>query len=72
MKSPRSRMARSASPSSGSDLPITSSRPARLDGDPSALVTSTNSLPPASAIGRGVVSCQKDSPRGFMASVIIC
>ena len=35
-------------------------------------VTSTNSRPPASAIGRGVVICQKDSPSGFMASVIIC
>ena len=40
-------------------------------GEP-ARATSTNSLPPASAMGRGVVSCQKESPRGFMASVIIC
>src|SRR5260370_947706 len=60
MKSPRSTTVRSASPSSGSDLPATSSRPARLAGDPSAWVTSTNSLPPASAIGRGVVNCQGD------------
>ena len=34
-------------------------------------VTSTNSRPPASAMGRGVVICQNESPRGFMASVII-
>ena len=37
-----------------------------------AWVTSTNSLPPASAMGRGVVSCHRESPRGFMGSVIIC
>ena len=28
--------------------------------------------PPASAMGAGVVICQKESPRGFMGSVIIC
>ncbi len=72
MKSPRSSRACSASPISGSDLPTTVSRPARLAGEPSCRVTSTNSLPPASAMGRGVVSCHTESPRGFMASVIIC
>ena len=72
MKSPRSRMVCSASPISGSDLPKTSRRPARLAGDAKRRVTSTNSLPPASYMGRGVVSCHKESPRGFMASVIIC
>ena len=72
MKSPRSRMVCSASPISGSDLPRASRRPARLVGEASAWVTSTNSLPPASDIGRGVVSCHKESPRGFMGSVIIC
>ena len=50
---------------------MTCSSPARLVGEPSAWVTSTNSLPPASAMGRGVVICQKESPRGFMGSVII-
>ena len=72
MKSPRSRMVSSASPTNGSDLPIISRRPARLAGEARARVTSTNSRPPASAIGRGVVICQKESPRGFMGSVIIC
>ncbi len=33
---------------------------------------STKSRPPASAIGRGVVICQTDRPRGVIASVIIC
>ena len=51
---------------------MTSKRPARLAGDAKSEATSTNSLPPATYIGRGVVSCQKESPRGFMASVIIC
>ena len=72
MKSPRSRMVCSASPISGSDLPRAFRRPARLAGEPSAWVTSTNSLPPASDMGRGVVSCHTESPRGFMGSVIIC
>ena len=58
--------------SRGSPLPRTSKRPARLAGDAKPKATSTNSLPPATYIGRGVVSCQKESPRGFMASVIIC
>jgi hypothetical protein len=44
----------------------------RLAGAASSWVTSTNRRPPASAIGRGVIICQKESPRGFMASVIIC
>ena len=35
-------------------------------------VTSTNRRPPASAMGARVVSCHNESPRGFMASVIIC
>ncbi len=47
-------------------------RPARTVGAPSAWVTSTNSLPPASDMGRGVVSCHTESPKGFMGSVIIC
>ena len=51
---------------------MTSRRPARLAGEARAWVTSTNSLPPASSMGRGVVSCHKESPRGFMGSVIIC
>ena len=72
MKSPRSRMVCSASLISGSDFPMTSRRPARPAGEARIWVTSTNSLPPASAMGRGVVICQKESPRGFMASVIIC
>jgi hypothetical protein len=72
MKSLRSSMVRSASPSSGSDLPATISKPSRVAGEPSCLVTSTNSRPPASAMGRGVVSCHTESPRGLMASVIIC
>ena len=33
--------------------------------------TSTNSRPPASYIGRGVVSCHMENPSGFIASVII-
>ena len=65
MKSPRSRMVCSASPSSGSDLPATSRRPARLAGEPSAWVTSTNSLPPASAIGRGGRQLPKGEPQGL-------
>ncbi len=72
MKPSRSRMVCSASPVSGSDLPRASRRPARLAGEASLWVTSTNRRPPASAMGAGVVICQKDSPRGFMGSVIIC
>ena len=49
-----------------------SRRLARLAGEARAWVTSTNSLPPASCIGRAAVNCQKESPRGFMGSVIIC
>jgi hypothetical protein len=51
---------------------MTSRRAARLVGDAKFEATSTNNLPPATYIGRGVVSCQKESPRGFIASVIIC
>jgi len=72
MTSPRWRMVCRASPINGSDLPKASRMPARVVGEPSAGATSTNSLPPASAMGRGVVSCHKESPRGFMGSVIIC
>ena len=72
MKSPRSRTVCSASLISGSDFPMRSRRPARLAGDARRRVASTNSLPPASTIGAGVVSSQKESPSGFMASVIIC
>ena len=51
---------------------MTSKRPARLAGEARRWVTSTNSLPPASYIGARAVSCHMESPRGFMASVIIC
>ena len=71
-KSSRSITVSSASRSNGSPLPKSSSRPARLAGEARIWVTSTNSLPPAMLIGRGVVSCHMDSPRGFIGSVIIC
>ena len=71
-KPSRSTMIRRASPISGSDFPASPRRPARLAGEARIWVTSTNSLPPASAMGRGVVICQKESPRGFIGSVIIC
>ena len=70
-KSPRSRTVSSASRISGSPVPITSRRAARVAGDARRAVTSTNSRPPASTIGARVVSRKKESPRGFMASVII-
>ena len=41
-------------------------------GEANRWVTSTNSRPPASAMGAGVVICQNDSPSGLIASVIIC
>ena len=72
MKSPRSRMVCSASPISGSPLPMTSRRPARVVGEASRWATSTNSLPPASYIRGRAVSWKRESPRGFMGSVIIC
>ena len=72
MKSPRSRMVCSASPISGSDFPRSPKSPARLSGEARIRVTSTNSLPPASPMGRGVVSCHIERPRGFMGSIIIC
>ena len=50
----------------------TSKRPARRAGDDRSGATSTNSLPPATYIDRGVVNCQKEMPKGFSASVIIC
>ena len=71
MKSPRSRTVSSASLISGSPLPITSRRPARVADEARREVTSTNSLPPASTIGARVVIRKKESPRGFIASVII-
>ena len=72
MNPSRSRTVCSASPISGSDLCSASRRPARVVGEASLCVTSTNSRPPASAIGAGVVICQKDNPSGVMGSVIIC
>ena len=72
MKSPRSRMVCSASPISGSDVPIISSRPARVAGEARRWATSTNSRPPASYIRGRAFICQTESPRGFMGSVIIC
>ena len=50
-------------------MELFSSRPA---GDASSFTTSTNNLPPAAYMGRMAVSWNKDSPRGFMGSVIIC
>ena len=72
MKSPRSRMVCSASPISGSAVPRTSRVAARLVGEARRWVTSTNSLPPASCIVGSAVSWNRESPSGFMASVIIC
>ena len=72
MKSPRSMMVCNASLINGSDLPSISRKPARLEGEARPAVTSTNSLPPASYIGRPAVSCHTESPRGFIGSVIIC
>ena len=64
MKFPRSRTVSSASLISGSDFPR-SRRRARPAGEARCRVTSTNSLPPASYIGRRAVSCQTESPRGL-------
>jgi len=50
----------------------TSRRSARLAGEARPRVTSTNSLPPASDMGRPAVSWNGESPRGFTGSVIIC
>ncbi len=60
-----------ASPVSGSPLPISATRPARVAGDARRAVTSTNSLPPASYMRGRAVSCHIESPRGFIGSVII-
>ena len=65
MKSPRSRMVSSASPISGSDFPRASRTAARLAGEARRLVTSTNSLPPASYMGAGVISRNSGEPQGF-------
>jgi hypothetical protein len=43
-----------------------------LVGEASSFVRSTNNLPPAAYMGRAAVNCHKDSPKGFMGSVIIC
>ncbi len=72
MKPSRSRMVFTASPISGSDFPMSSRSSTPLVGEASLRVTSTNRRPPATAMGAGVVICQKESPRGFMGSVIIC
>src|SRR3954465_3688251 len=69
MKSLLPTTVRNAAPGSGSDLPKPSTMRARLVGEASSRGTSTNSLPPASYIRRGAVSCQTESPRGFMAGV---
>ena len=53
-------------------LPQGSRMPARVAGEARPWVTSTNSLPPASYIRGRAVSCHRESPRGFMGSVIIC
>ena len=73
MKSPRSRMVSQRVPDQriGSPHDLQEAGVGSL-ATPGPEATSTNSLPPATYIGRGVVSCQKESPRGFMASVIIC
>lgn len=71
-KSSRARTVSSASLISGSPLPTTSRRPARLAGEARRRVASTNSLPLASCIGAMAVSCHTEIPRGFMGSVIIC
>ena len=71
-RSPRSTMVCSASPISGSPLPMTSRRAARLPGEARPRATSTNSLPPASYIRGIAVSWNTESPSGFMGSVIIC
>jgi hypothetical protein len=71
MKS-RSRIVCSASPISGSWLPSIARKPARPEGDASCRVTSTNSLPPASYMRGRAISWCRESPRGFMGSVIIC
>ncbi len=57
---------------SGSDRPRTSKRTSRLAGEASSFVRSTNNLPPAAYMGRAAVNWNKDSPKGFMGSVIIC
>ena len=72
MKPPRARTFSSASLNSGSAFPMTARRLARLAGEASRRVTSTNSRPPASRMGARVVILKKESPRGFIASVIIC
>ena len=72
MKSPRSMTVCYASRINGSDFPTSVRRFSRLVGDARARVTSTNNLPPASAMRRGGVNCQKESPSGVSGSVIIC
>ena len=69
---PRSTTVCSASPISGSSLPIMVRRAARIAGDARRCATSTNSLPPASYIRGSAISWCTESPSGFMGSVIIC
>ena len=68
---PRSMMVSSASPISGSPRPSIATSPGRLAGDARRAVTSTNSRPPASYMRGRAVICHRESPRGFMGSVII-
>ena len=72
MKSPRSRTVLQHVPDQRIGPPQCLEEPARLAGVARRIVTSTKSLPPAAYIGAGVVSSQKESPSGFIGSVIIC
>ncbi len=72
MKSPRSRIVSQRVPGQRIGPPQDLEEAGAAGRGRQALATSTNSRPPASCIGRGVVSCHTESPRGFMASVIIC
>ena len=44
----------------------------RLAGEANCFETSTNNLPPAAYMRPGAVNWRNDSPKGFIASVIIC
>ena len=68
----RERTVSSASRISGSPRPKTSRVRARVVGDASRAVTSTNSRPPASCMGMSAVCRQTEMPSGRIASVIIC
>ncbi len=69
---PRSSTVRSASPKSGSELPIIPTMPGPWVGEASMGVTSTNSRPPACRMGARLVNCHTEIPNGFSGSVIIC